>query len=115
MCIIKRYNGKVLTVNGLYALKCIGTHLYHPIVLDTNHWEKTEIPHSQLGISVLPTSPKQGIIHTVCSLVAVIAVSFMKCFVICLGCLSGKMTRRSLINSRKACQRRKLIVSIVDI
>ena len=26
MCIIKRYNGKVLTVNGFYALKCIGTH-----------------------------------------------------------------------------------------
>ena len=61
MCIIKRYNGKVLTVNGFYALKCIGTHLYHPIVSDTNHWEKTEIPNSQLGISVLSTSPEQGI------------------------------------------------------
>ena len=61
MCIIKRYNGKVLTVNGFYALKCIGTHLYHPIVSDTNHWEKTEIPNSQLGISVLPMSPEQGI------------------------------------------------------
>ena len=61
MCIIKRYNGKVLTVNGFYALKCIGTHLYHPIVSGTNHWEKTEIPNSQLGISVLPTSPEQGI------------------------------------------------------
>ena len=60
MCIIKRYNGKVLTVNGFYALKCIGTHLYHPIVSDTNHWEITEIPNSQLGISVLPTSPEQG-------------------------------------------------------
>ena len=61
MCIIKHYNGKGLTVNGFYALKCIGTHLYHPIVSDTNHWEKTEIPNSQLGISVLPTSPEQGI------------------------------------------------------
>ena len=61
MCIIKRYNGKVLTVNGVYALKCIGTHLYHQTVSDTNHWEKTEIPNSQLGISILPTSPEQGI------------------------------------------------------
>ena len=60
MCIIKRCNGKVLTVNGFYALKCIGSHLYHPIVSDTNHWEKTEIPNSQLGISVILTSPEQG-------------------------------------------------------
>ena len=83
MCIIKRYNGKVLTVNGFYALKCIGTHLYHPIVSDTNHWEKTEIPNSQLGISVLPTSSEQGIIMqqnfslTTCSLgVVSITISF---------------------------------------
>ena len=61
MCVIKRYNGKVLTVNGFYALKCIGTHLYHPIVSDTNHWEKRKLPNSQFGISVLPTSPEQGI------------------------------------------------------
>ena len=61
MCVIKHYNGKVLTVNGFYALKCIGTHLYHPIVSDTNHWEKTEIPNPQLGISILPTSPEQDI------------------------------------------------------
>ena len=40
MWIIKRYNGKVLTVNGFYDLKCIDTHLYHPIVPDTNHWER---------------------------------------------------------------------------
>ena len=40
MWIIKSYNGKVLTINGFYALKCIGTHLYHPIVPDTNYWEK---------------------------------------------------------------------------
>ena len=53
MWIIKRYNGKVLTVNGFYALKCIGTHLYHPIVPDTNHWEKRNFRNSQ--------SPEQGI------------------------------------------------------
>ena len=57
---MERYNGKVLTVNGIYSLKCIGTHLYHPIVSDTNHWEKRKFPNSQLGISVLPTSPEQG-------------------------------------------------------
>ena len=43
MWIIKCYNGKVLTVNVL-ALKCIGTHLYHPIVVDTNHWVKRKFP-----------------------------------------------------------------------
>ena len=49
MWITKSYNGNVLTVKGLYALKCIGTHLYHPIVPDTNDWEKQKfpIPNSQ--------------------------------------------------------------------
>ena len=61
MWIIKRYNGKVLTVNGFYALKCIGTHLCYPIVPDHKPLGKTEIPNSQLGISVIPTSPEQGI------------------------------------------------------
>ena len=53
MWILKHYNGKVLTVNGFYALKCIGTHLYHPIVPDTNHWEKRKFP--------IPNSLEQGI------------------------------------------------------
>ena len=53
MWIIKCYNGKALTVNGFYALKCIGTHLYHPIVPDTNHWEKRKFP--------IPNSLEQGI------------------------------------------------------
>ena len=44
MWMIKSYNDKVLTVKGFYALKCIGTYLYHPIVLDTNHWEKRKFP-----------------------------------------------------------------------
>ena len=45
MLVIMSYNGKALTVNGFYALKY------------------TEIPNSQLGISVIPTSSKQGIIQ----------------------------------------------------
>ena len=58
MWIMKRYNGKVLTVNGFYALKCIGTHLYHPIGPDT-----TTGKNGNSGISVIPTSPEQGIIQ----------------------------------------------------
>ena len=55
MRIIKRYNGKVLTVKGFYALKYIDTHLHHPIVLDTNYWEKRKFPISTTadqGISI---------------------------------------------------------------
>ena len=44
MWIIKSYSGKVVTVKGFYALKCIVTHLYHPIVPDTNHWDKRKFP-----------------------------------------------------------------------
>ena len=62
MCIIKCYNGKVLTVNGFYALKCIGTHLCHPISFGHKPLGKTEIPNWELGISVIPMSPEQGII-----------------------------------------------------
>ena len=59
--LIKHYNGKVLTVNGFYALKCIGTHLYQSNSSGHKPLGKTEIPNSQLGICVIPTSPEQGI------------------------------------------------------
>ena len=61
MWIIKRYNGKVLTVNGFYALKFYSHSFVSSNSSGHKPLGKTEIPNSQLGISVIPTSPKQGI------------------------------------------------------
>ena len=55
MWMIKSYNGKILTVKGFSALKGIGYHLYHPVVLDTNDLVKWIFPDPNSEFKLLNT------------------------------------------------------------